>query len=208
MTARILPGAVIHCWDHLVITLRDPEGVETAFLSLYAIAYSASLGAGHVAYVDISASPVGPFAATLTDDLALGRRQQNRLAGMGDERMRRSGPPTLARFERAPYTTEGFGFRIASAAQTIEARWEDPEAPFWVDGEGGGFSDTEDIWAMFVGARTASLTVDGVAVPGAPFQDDQAWRPKLGRGLSSAHGAFAEVRVTPVSDRATGTAPA
>lgn len=208
MTARTHRGAVIHCWDHLVITLRDATGAETAFLSLYAIAYSASLGAGHVAYVDIGSSPAGPLAATLTDDLALGRRQQDRLAAMGDERMRRSGAPTLARFERAPYGSDGFGFRIVTDAHTIEACWQDLEAPFWVDGQGGGFSDTEDIWAMFVAARSASLTVDGAAVPGAPFEDDDAWRSKLGRGLSSAHGAFAEVRVTPVSDRARGTAPA
>lgn len=207
MTATTHPGAVIHCWDHLVMTLRDHAGAETTFLSLYAIAYSASLGAGHVAYVDVSSSPAGPFVATLSDDLALGRRQQDRLAAMGDERMKRSGPPTLGRFEREPYGPGGFGFRIITAAQTIHARWEDPEAPFWVDGQGGGFSDTEDIWAMFVAARAASLTIDGVAVPGAPFQDDEAWLAKLGRGLSSAHGAFAEVRVTPVSDRARGTAP-
>jgi hypothetical protein len=197
VTARIHPGPVIHCWDHLVITLRDPGGAQTAFLSLYAIAYSASLGAGHVAYFEVAGAPVGPLAVTLTDDLDLGRRQQDRLAAMGDERMRRSGPPTLAGFERVPYTPEGFGFRIVTAVRMIEARWEDLEPPFWVDGEGGGFSDTEDIWAMFVGAGRASLTVDGVAVPGAPFQDDEAWRPKLGRGVSSAHGAFAEVRVTP-----------
>jgi hypothetical protein len=34
MTAVIHQGAVIHCWDHLVITLRDREGRETALLSL------------------------------------------------------------------------------------------------------------------------------------------------------------------------------
>ena len=51
---------------------------------------------------------------------------------------------------------------------------------------------------MFVGAPRARVTVDGVAAPGAPFDDDQ-WRPKLGRSLSSAHGAFAEVRVEPTS---------
>lgn len=57
MPAITHPGAVIHCWDHLVITLRDgPDGAETGFLSLYAITYSASLGAGHVAIVEIPAA--------------------------------------------------------------------------------------------------------------------------------------------------------
>jgi hypothetical protein len=206
MTAIIHPGAVIHCWDHLVITLRDPAGAETAFLSLYAIAYSKSLGAGHVALLEVRDSPTGPIGATLTDDLGLGHRQQERLQAMGDERMVRTGPPRLARFEREPFGSEGFGFRILADVGEIRARWEDPEAPFWVDGQGGGFSPTEDIWAMFVGARRGSLSVGGVSVAGEPFDDD-VWVPKLGRSLSSAHGAFAEVRVEPVSDRARGTAP-
>ena len=113
-TAIIHPGSVIHCWDHLVITLRDEAGAETGFLSLYAIAYSASLGAGHVALVDVSPSSGGPYAATLTDDLGLGRRQQDRLQAMGDERMMRTGPPRLATFVREPYGPDGFGFRITS----------------------------------------------------------------------------------------------
>lgn len=206
MTAITHPGAVIHCWDHLVITLRDPAGTETAFLSLYAIAYSKSLGAGHVALLEVPGSPAGPIAATLTDDLGLGHRQQERLRAMGDERMIRTGPPRLARFEREPYDSAGFGFRIRADLGEVHARWEDPEAPFWVDGQGGGFSPTEDIWAMFVGARRARLTIGDIRAPGDPFDDDVSV-PKLGRPLSSAHGAFAEVRVEPVSGRATGTGP-
>jgi hypothetical protein len=205
-TATIHPGSVIHCWDHLVITLRDEAGTQTGFLSLYAIAYSASLGAGHVALIDVSSSSNGPYAATLTDDVGLGRRQQNRLEAMGDHRMIDTGPPRLATFVREPYDPDGFGFRITSDGPEIRARWEATDAPFWVDGQGGGFSDHEDIWAMFVGARRATLTVGGVAVSGTPFDDD-VWVPKLGRSLSSAHGAFAEVRVEPVNGRATGTAP-
>jgi hypothetical protein len=206
VTARIHPGAVIHCWDHLVITLRDPAGSETAFLSLYAIAYSKSLGAGHVALLEVDGAPGGSLAVTLTDDLGLGRRQQDRLSGMGDERMMRTGPPRLAAFERAPYGADGFGFRIRAEIGEVRARWEGLEAPFWVDGQDGGFSPTEDIWAMFVAARSGGLTIGNFVVPGAPFDDD-VWLPKLGRSLSSAHGAFAEVRVEPVSDRARGTAP-
>lgn len=215
MPAVIHPGAVIHCWDHLVITLRDADGAETAFVSLYAIAYSASLGAGHVALVEVAGAAGGPLVATLTDDLDLGARQQARLVAMGDPRAAIRVPPTTARFERLPYGPDGFGFRIDAGDHTVEARWLDPDPPFWTDGQAGGFSDREDIWAMFVGAPRARVAVDGVAAPGAPFDDDQ-WRPKLGRSLSSAHGAFAEVRVEPVatagdaatvSGRATGSGP-
>lgn len=207
MPATTHPGAVIHYWDHLVITLRDgAAGPETGFLSLYAITYSASLGAGHVALVEIPSVGAGGLAATFSDDLGLGERQQARLRAMADDRAALREPPVLARFERLPYDTHGFGFRIASADHVIEARWETPDAPFWVDGQNGGFTEREDIWALMVGAPRAHLVVDGREVPGVPFEDD-VWTPKLGRPLSSAHGAFAEVRVEPVSGRATGSGP-
>ena len=207
MPAIIHPGAAIHCWDHLVITLRDGDGAETGFISLYAIAYSASLGAGHVALLEAPSAGAGGFAATLTDDIGLGERQQARLVGMGEPRAALRTPPTKAIFERIPYGPSGFGFRITTADHAIEAHWDETDPPFWVDGQNGGFHDSEDIWALMVGARRARLIVDGQAMPGEPFEDD-VWRPKLGRSLSSAHGAFAEVRIQPVRDRATGTGSA
>ena len=208
MPAITHPGAVIHCWDHLVITLRDgPAGVETGFLSLYAVTWSPSLGAGHVAIVEVPGAPGGSLLATLTDDLGLGARQQARLIGMGELRTALRGPPVEALFERIPYGPDGFGFRVWSEKHRIEARWEATEPPFWVDGQHGGFHDLEDIWALMVAAPRARLIVNGVETPGAPFED-AVWRPKLGRSLSSAHGAFSEVRVQPISDRATGSGPA
>jgi hypothetical protein len=206
MPAIIHPGAVIHCWDHLVITLRDgPDGAETGFLSLYAITYSASLGPGHVAIVDV---PAAGLVATLADAPGLGERQQARLLGIGEPRAALRRPPLAATFERLPYGPDGFGFRIATADHRIEARWEATDDPFWVDGQNGGFHDSEDIWALMVDARRARLIVDGVETAGAPFEDP-AWQDKLGRTFSSAHGAFAEVRVQPLSrpDRATGSVP-
>ena len=207
MPAILHPGAVIHCWDHLVITLRDgPDAVETGFLSLYAITYSASLGPGHVAIVEI---PAAGLAATFADAPGLGERQQVRLIGIGEPRAALRGRPIEAAFERVPYGPKGFGFRIRSGDRLIEAHWEATDPPFWVDGQEGGFHDSEDIWALMVGARRARLLVDGVETAGAPFED-AAWQGKLGRPFSSAHGAFAEVRVQPVSrpGRATGSAPA
>jgi hypothetical protein len=206
MPALIHPGAVRHCWDHLVITLRDEtSGAETGFVSLYAIAYSATLGAGTVAILDV---PGGAGAAAVTGTFAdqpdLGGRQQARLLEMGDTRpaLRRSSVET--RFERIPYGPAGFGYRLVTADHEIEAHWTALEPPFWVDGSNGAFHDIEDIWALMVSAAGARLVVDGNEVPGAPFSDD-VWVPKLGRSLSSAHGAFSEVRVQPVSGRATGS---
>src|SRR5262245_49575722 len=105
MAAVIHPGALIHDWDHLVITLRDgADGPETGFLSLYAITYSPSLGSGHVAIFEIAGGEGRPaMALTLTDDLGLGGRQQARLIGMGDGRAALRHPPVAARFERIPY---------------------------------------------------------------------------------------------------------
>jgi len=179
-----------------VIKLRTPDGTESAFLSLYAIAYSATLGAGHVAYLQVASGLNGPMALTLTDDPELGRRQQARLAATGDGRMRATGDPVVARFEREPWGPGGFGFRIVAPDLTVQARWIPSGPPFWVDGQAGGFSDEEDIWAMFVEANAATIAIDGRPITGQPF-DDPVWRPKLGRSLSSAHGAFAEVRVVP-----------
>ncbi len=191
--ARIHPGRMIHIWDHLVITLRD-EDRETAFLSWYAIAWSKSLGAGNVALLEV---PERSLAITVADDLGLGERQQARLRGMGTRRAALDGAPVPATFERSPFGAGGFGVRILTPTIAIEARWLDPAEPFWADGEGGGFSPAEDIWSAFVESPRATISIDGVAVPGSPFTDD-IWLPKLGRALSSAHAAFAEVRVTPV----------
>ena len=209
MVASTHPGTVIHYWDHLVIALRDDEAAETAetgFLSLYAITYSPTLGPGHVAIVEVEGAPGGSLVATFTDDEGLGRRQQDRLRAMGDRRAALSGPPVLARFERLPFRDGAFGFTIRADHTTVEARWEDLDEPVWVDGQGGGFSDREDIWTILVGATRARLTVNGAAIRGRPWADE-VWRPILGRSLSSAHGAFGEIRVEPVSGRATETAP-
>lgn len=184
-----------------MVTLRDATGTETAFVSMYAIAYSAGLGAGHVAIVEVAGAGGGPLRAVLTDDLGLGARQIARLRGMGDGRAALLTEPRLATFRRVPYDATGFGFDIDTDGHHVEARWLDPDPPMWVDGQDGGFSDVEDIWAMFVGAPRARVVVNGVAAPGEPFQDDQ-WRPMLGRAFSSAHAAFAEVRVEP--DRTPG----
>jgi hypothetical protein len=198
IAARIHPGATIHVWDHLVITLRDGDR-ETAFLSWYAIAWSGSLGAGNVALVEVQDGP-SSLAMTVSDTDGLGDRMQRRLRAMGFERRALVDAPVHATFERRPFGRDGFGVRISMQDRAIEAAWRDPTSPIWVLGEGGSFSPDEDIWAAFVESSAASLLIDGVPVSGAPFVDDQ-WVPKLGRALSSAHAAFSEVRVTPVGRR-------
>jgi hypothetical protein len=193
MTARIVPGAIILIMDHNVITLADDAGVETAFLSWYAVAYSAKWGAGNVALFE---APSRGVAVTLTDDLGLGERWQQRLLGIKTERACLAVPPVRASFARRPFNDGSFGVRITAQDLDLDAQWAGATAPIWIDGEHGGFSPTEDIWSAFIEAPDATLALNGERLPGRAFPDDH-WVRVVGRPLSSAHGAFSEVRVTP-----------
>jgi hypothetical protein len=192
MTARVLAGDVLHIWDHSVIALAD-EGRETGFISWYAITWSASLGAGNVALFE---APDRGVAAILADDPGLGERMRARLRGMGFDRPALADPPVAASFSRRPFGPSGFGVRVVAPDMRLDADWAGVTAPFWVDGEHGGFHATEDIWSAFVEAPDATLALNGERLPGRPFLDDH-WVRVLGRALSSAHGALSEVRVTP-----------
>jgi hypothetical protein len=196
MTARLHGGAVTHVWDHVVIGLRDAQG-PTATLSLYAIAWSGELGGGHVCLLDRRERP----RVVLAEPVELGGRMLARLRAMGAPGADGPGAVEAAAFERHPATSVGLGWTIRGTATTVEARWEDLEPPLWVEGPAPAFWEREDIWACFVSARAATLTVDGERLDGEPFEDP-VWEPKLGRAISSAHAALAEVRVTPEADAA------
>jgi len=214
MPARIHPGSLVHVWDHFVITLRRADGAET-LLSLYAITYSATLGPGHVAFLRGFGLDGETLAACYADDPSLGERMQARLRAMGGSGAELSGRPIEARFERHPYRAGSLGFTIhapdgpdAPGAPEgprgpLVARWEAAGQPFWVEGPAPDFSPAEDIWACFVEANEASITLSGRSIPGQPYVDP-VWLPKLGRALSSAHVALAEVRVTPHEGRRPG----
>jgi hypothetical protein len=191
--------------DHSVITLRDgdgPDAADSAMLSLYDIRFSTLLGAGHVALLRVPSLGVD---AVFTDRLELGRRMQARLLGMGNTfAMLSREPVVVTGIWRDPWVDGWFGYRFRAPGLDVAARWEDLEAPFFAEGPaGGGFSETEDIWSFFVGAQAASIVINGVAAPGAPYDDD-VWRPKLGRSLSSAHAALGETRITPHPGRRPG----
>lgn len=195
MTARVLPGAVILIMDHNVITLAEGDGRETAFLSWYAITYSAKFGAGNVALFE---APARDVAVTLTDDLGLGERWQQRLLGMKTERACLRVRPVQASFARRPYRDSSFGVRITAPDVDVDAEWGGATLPVWVDGEHGGFHAAEDIWSAFIEAPDATISLNGERLPGRAFPDDH-WVRVMGRPLSSAHGAFSEVRVSPTA---------
>jgi hypothetical protein len=180
--------------DHSVITLRDGS-TQTAFLSMYDINFHREHGAGRVALVSVPSAGIDAVFATRLD---LGRAWQARLRGIGntDAMLSREVVVTTG-FWRDPWVGDSFGYRFRAVGVDFAARWFDLDPPFYADGQNGGFSDTEDISSLFVGARSATITINGVTAPGTPFDDD-AWQPKLGRNVSSAHSALGETRITPV----------
>lgn len=191
MPARLHPGAAILSMDHSVITLRDGDR-QTAFLSMYDIAFHATLGGGHVALLDVPSAGVD---AVFTDRLDLGRKMQARLLGMGNTMpMLSRDPIVVTGFWRDRWVGSWFGYRFRARGIDFAARWEDLDPPFFAEGPDGGLSETEDIWSLFVAARAASVVVNGVAAPGVPWDDD-VWLPKLGRSVSSAHSALGETRI-------------
>jgi hypothetical protein len=192
VTARIHPGSIIHVWDHLVIGLRDAGGI-TCHLSLYAVTWSSQLGGGHVCLIDRR----DERRVVLADPVDLGPRMRERLQSLGAPGSVDVVPVEAAAFERHPATAATLAWTIRGKRTTVEARWEALEPPVWVEGPAPAFWDREDIWACFVPAARATVTIDGIPAAGEPYDDD-VWLPKLGRSLSSAHAALAEVRVMPV----------
>ena len=90
-----------------------------------------------------------------------------------------------------------FGYRFRAPGIDFAARWSDLEPPFYAEGPNGGFSDTEDIWSLFLSARTRLARRSTASRRRERRYDDDVWLPKLGRSVSSAHSAFAETRLTP-----------
>src|SRR4051795_12802356 len=157
MPARIHPGAPILVMHHSVITLHDAgqqNGAETAFLSMYDIAFHHQHGAGVVALLRVPSAGVD---AVFTDRLELGRAWQARLRAMGNtDAMLASDPVVVTGVWRDPWIATSLGYRFRAPGVEVVAQWNDLDVPFFADGGNRGFSDTEDIWSVFVGARSAS----------------------------------------------------
>jgi hypothetical protein len=202
--ARVHPGEVILVMDHSVITLREggrPDGEERAHLSLYDIKYSAETGGGHVLLLRVPSAGVdGVYAETIE----LGERTQARLRGIGMTDAMLDRPPIpLLDIRRDPFVANGFGYRFSAEGVVVEARWDDCEPPFYAEGPSPAFSPREDIWSVFVAARRASIVINGNDVGGAPWDED-VWKPRLPRAMSSAHSALGETRLRPHPARVPG----
>ena len=201
--ASIDPGTISHVWDHLVIALHDEHGAETAYLSLYAISYSPTLGPGHVALLEATSAD-GGIAQLLADRPGLGEAMRDRLVGMGTERRGLAGGVRAAVFSRHD-RPGGSSYEIRAEGLHVGATWDDLGPAARVDGSGGRLSPVEDIYLGLLDARHATIEVDGRPVTGRPTPDP-AWIPKIGRPVSSAHIALAELRVVRTPGRSTSAA--
>ena len=215
MPATIHPGRPNLLMDHLQLGLRDPAAPAADppafYLSLYAVAWSRDMGAGHVGFVrwrppDVSdATPTNRdgFDQILTDNPDLARRIRDQLRATGYHRVDLSGEPRPAAFIRSRLT-EPFHVRylIAAVGLEIDAHWEGLGEPTFAHGPAPQQPDRQEIWSMLFEAQVGAAAINGRAVEGTTYPMEN-WTPWLGRPLRSAHVARGEILV----DRPGSTEP-
>jgi hypothetical protein len=181
---------VIHLWDHFVLDFETENGF--AYLSLYAIALSPSLGTANVALIayDLGA---GRRDMLLGDDVTVAQKMRERLRSMSYARSSLDVEPAGARFVRSS-TPSHFVWRIDAEGTTVVATWSDLETAFQLLAPAPQLVAEEDITTVFVEAGHGKLDVDGASIEGDATPDEY-WRGKVGRPLLACHAALAEVRV-------------
>ena len=207
MTDPIHPGQVVHVWDHFVLDLtsagasvgRIKETGAMAFLSLYAIAHSPSLGTGHVALLAFDFG-AGRHDLLLADDLIMARKMRDRLRSIGYTRSSLDVEPLEGRFSRRVGDGE-MAFQIESERSRVVGKWSRLRQAFRMSAPAPELVADEDITAVFIEAEHGTLEVDGANLSADVHLDD-SWMPKVGRALLASHAALAEVRVRPVSKSA------
>lgn len=184
MPPTILSTSIRRQMDHFILAIARDPGADrpTAVLSLYWIGYTSELGApmaGHVAYLWHDGGEGGrPAARVLTDSPALADGLGDRLRpgrwDLGD-----AWPaPETATFERRTAVPYGLGWRVTAAdGAIVVGDWEDLGDPVYTSGQTRDGAST--IATMLVSAGRAMLSIDGRALPGAPYADP-IWTPWFG----------------------------
>lgn len=204
MSVAINPGTVVWCGDNPGIYLKDPARPELPFgtLSLFFRVVISPHGAGRAIIVlaDPAREAGFPSVANLciTDNESLMRWMvPNFVAHFGAFR----GVPALqamswhAMRECATHTDGDALHAETLRADGVEATlsWHGLQVPFAADVPPSMTATGEhQMTSVFRGAREASVTVNGVVLPGQPVMRDF-----LGGRLNSAFLAFAETWVTP-----------
>ena len=195
--------------DHLQLGLRrvGPDAAADElpefYVSLYVIAWSRDMGAGHVALVRYRPPHVtrqtpadqDGFDQILTDNPDLARRLRGQLRDIGYSRVDLTGEPRPAAFIRGQLSEPAHvRYLISSTGLEIAAQWDGLGEPTFAYGPAPQQPDRQQIWSVLFEAETASATVDGRAVEGRIYPMEH-WVPWLGRPLASAHIARSEILV-------------
>lgn len=189
--AEVLAGPLVLVTDHLVLAVRDgsPDAEPGFFVSWYAVTYAAGAPGGNLAFVRSPALPTGELV--VTDSPELDRALRPRLRPKSWPLREPDGSAIAGTFERAPLRDGRLDARIVAASQVIDASWTNLAAPIVTTGR-VGVDPPWDTSTVLIEAGGFSAAVDGVAVTGRPFPNP-VWEAWLGRPLSSALIAFAEV---------------
>jgi hypothetical protein len=192
--AMVLPGRLALVADHLVLALADPTirlGDEPAFvLSWYAVAYAAAAPGGNLAF--IRAPGLGPTGElVITDAPKLDRALRPRLRPRSWPMADPDQPSRRATFTRAPIRDGGVAATVTADDVAIEVEWRELGRPIVASGPVGSDPPWDSSTVLFEAGAWA-VTVNGSAFAGQTFQNE-IWRPWLGRPLSSALVAVAEV---------------
>ena len=192
--AVVLPGRLALVADHLVLALADPDPANgdaaTFVLSWYSISYADDTPGGNLAFVRIPGG--GPFdELVLTDspdlDAALRPRLRSRTWPLDDP----DRPAESATFTRTPIAGHTLTATIVTVSAAIEVEWRDLAPPIVANGRVGA-DPPWDSSTVLLEAGSWSARVNGTELQGRAFPNE-VWRPWLGRPLSSALVAVAEV---------------
>lgn len=189
----IHPGHLIWSGEHWLTFLRTSgSDIDTAAVSIYHTRYSAG-GEGTVAFVKFSDNPEANGAYTDNPEVA---------QYVYDHRLPfdRTLPLVEAVIERGGDIRHNPSWSIRSSRSHIVTTWTELGPPLVVEGVAPIFRDEIDFFALFVFAETASVTLNGVAIPGMSYPVD-VWAKTLGGDRSACMFALAETltRVLPGS---------
>jgi hypothetical protein len=211
MPPTILARDIRRQMDHCILTLAVdpalPAGRPDAYLSLYWISLTTEAGpeplSGHLAYLWAAGTDgAGPTCRVLTDTPALAAGLFDRTSALRWELPGTWPAPTLARFSRTASSPVAHTWRVeGDDGLVVEARWADLGEPVFATGPTR--DGQSEITTVLVSARSGSLVVGGVAVPGAPFPDP-IWTPWFGTAQTSCVMGLGETIHAPVASETRG----
>jgi hypothetical protein len=189
----INPGKVVWSGENPIVSLKaDAQGDELTNVTLFRIVYSPA-GIGHAAFV--SSRSFGGVLRGFTDNLELGRWLRDQMLPHYAHYTGRDGstiPLSDARFAHAGDSRHRWEERITSDDTEVRLHWEDLGPPFVVNSPGGSTGKFPfHVISVFIPARRAGLTVNGMAAEGRPFPRDIA-----GTQSSTCFLAFSETWLT------------